>query len=167
MRFRPVLTQLEQDFIAQTANFFFSNTKQFMVENEWIEIMGEGASKMVEVTPDQIQRRVRFVPTGISETVNKEIQIGQLLRYKEVTQNDPTINRAELNKRIAELFGFKDLDKIIIPQSAPGPTQSGLSPEQQNMVRQRMMEGADPNQIKQEMLGPPPNELAGVGAENE
>ena len=29
------------------------------------------------------------------------------------------------------------------------------------------MEGADPNQIKQEMLGPPPNELAGVGAENE
>jgi len=160
MRLRPVLTNLECDFVAATARFYFSNIKQFMSESEWIEIMGDGVSKMIEVSPDQIQRRVRFVPTGITETVNKETQIGQLLRFKEVTQNDPTINRAEINKRIAELFGFKDTNKLIVAQQAApmqGPAQPGqMSPEQEQMIKQRMAEGASASQIKMEMLGPPP-----------
>lgn len=158
MRFQPVLTKIEEDYIAQAADMFFQNAKQFMSVPEWVEIMGEGATQMIQVTPEQIQRKVKFIPTGISETASKETQISQLLRYKEITQNDPTINRTELNRRIAELFGFKDIEKILVNQTAPaqGGQQSGLSPEQQNMIRQRLQEGASPEQIKAEFLGPPP-----------
>jgi hypothetical protein len=158
MRFQPVLTKIEEDYIAQSADMFFQNSKQFMSVPEWVEIMGEGVSQMIEVTPEQIQQKVKFLPTGISETSNKETQISQLLRFKEVTQNDPTINRSELNKRIAELFGFKDVNKIIIDQAQGQPDQSGLSPEQQNLIKQRLQEGASPDQIKAEFLGPPPEQ---------
>lgn len=157
MRFKPVLTKLEMDLISKTADFFFMNCKQFMTTKEWVEVMGDGAGKMVEITPDQIQRKVKFVATGISETINKETQIGQLLRFKEVTAQDPTINRTELNKRIGELFGFKDLNKLVVQQSpAGGATGGSLTAEQENMIRQRVAEGASPDQIKQELLGPAP-----------
>jgi hypothetical protein len=54
--------------------------------------------------------------------MNKEVQIGQLLRFKEVTQQDPTVNRSEINKRIGQLMGFKDLDKLLVVQQ---PVQMG------------------------------------------
>lgn len=157
MRFKPVLIKLEEDYIAKTADFFFINSKQFMATPEWVEIMGEGATKMIQVTPDQIMRKVRFIPTGVSETVNKEIQVGQLLRFKEISQNDPTINRSEINKRIAELMGFKDIEKLIVHQLPPTKAPGGLSPEQGNLIKQRLAEGANPEQIKMEMLGPAPS----------
>jgi hypothetical protein len=93
-----------------------------------------------------------FMPTGLSELLNKEVQIGQLLRFKEVTANDPTVNRAEINKRIGQLMGFKDFGALIVQQPAPN-MESGLTTQEQEMIRQRMAEGASPDQIKAEMLG--------------
>ena len=92
----------------------------------------------------------------ISETLNKETQIVQLLLFKEVSANDPTINQAELNRRIAELMGFKDIYKIIIQQQ---PVQAGpgqLSAEEQQFIQKRMQEGASEEQIMQELAGNPP-----------
>jgi len=160
MRFRPVLRKLERDYIQQIAMFFFSNLNQFMTKDEWVQVTGEqGVTKPVQVTPEDIQARVFFIPTGISETLNKEIQVGQLLRFKEITANDPTVNRAELNKRIAELLGFKDISKLLVPQ-APGPVAAGpgeqLPPQSQEIIRRRVAEGASPDEIKNEVLGPRP-----------
>ena len=155
-RFRPILRRLEVDLIQKLAMFFFSNLKQFMTEPEWVLITGKnGRVEPIEITPEQIQAKVLFVPTGISETVNKEAQINNLMRYKEITQQDPTINRQEINKRIGELFGFKDVEKLLTPMQAPAQG-TGMSPEQQYLIQQRLNEGASPDQIKQEMLGTPP-----------
>jgi len=157
MRFRPVLRKLESQLIQQLAMFFFSNLKQFMAVDEWVEITGEdGQTEPLLVSPEDIQAKVFFIPTGISETMNKEIQVGQLLRFKEVTTNDPTVNRQEINKRIAELFGFKDIQKLLTPQNQGGGEAGGLTPEQKAMIDQRKAEGADSETIKQEMLGQPP-----------
>jgi hypothetical protein len=157
MRFRPVLRNIELDGIQQLAMFYFSNARQFMTIPEWVLIVGKDGQKYnVRVTPEQIQAKIFFIPTGLSETVNKETQIGQLLRYKEITMNDPTINRTEINKRIAELFGFKDVDKLVI-QAQPMQTGPGqLDPQMQARIQQRLAEGATPQQIKQEMMGNPP-----------
>jgi hypothetical protein len=155
MRFRPVLSQMELDFIQQLAMFFFSNLKQFMTTAEWVLITGKnGEQRPILITPEQIQAKVFFIPTGISETLNKEIQVGQLLRFKEVTINDPTVNRQEINKRIAELMGFKDINKLLTPMQPA--TNAGLSPEEQQRIQQRLAEGATPEEIKREMLGEPP-----------
>lgn len=155
MRFRPVLRRLETDFIQSLAMFFFSNLKQFMPEPVWVQITGKnGELKPIRVTPQQIQSKVFFIPTGISETMNKEVQVGQLLRFKEVTVNDPTVNRQEINRRIAELFGFKDINKLLTP--AQLPTGGPLTPGDQQNIQQRMGEGATPQQIKAEMMGPRP-----------
>ncbi len=161
MRFKPVLRMMELEGIQQIAMFFFSNLQQFMTHSQWIQVVGlEGQQAPVpfQLKPEHLQAKVFFIPTGISETVNKEMQIGQLLRFKEVTVNDPTINRQEINKRIAELFGFKDVEKLLVqkPNTMPDMPQ-----DMQDRISQRMAEGADPNQIKNEMLGPRPPDQPG------
>lgn len=163
MRFRPVLRKLEIDLIQQTAMFFFSNLKQFMTEPEWIEITGKGGEvESVRITPEQIQAKVFFIPTGISETLNKEVQVGQLLRFKEITMNDPTVNRQEINKRIAELLGFKDIQKLIIPQNAqPG---GEMPVKLMEIIKRRTAEGASPEEIKEELLGTRPQDEPEGGA---
>lgn len=155
MRFRPVLRRLERDIVQQTAFFYFSNLKQFMTEDEWVMVTSDnGETQPVLVTREEIQAKVFFIPTGISETLQKEQQIGQLLRFKEITMNDPTVNRQEINRRIAEMLGFKDIHKLLVPQQQPAQVQGGfITPEIGQSIRQRIAEGANPEQIKQEFLG--------------
>jgi hypothetical protein len=158
MRFRPILQQIELDLVAALAMFYFSNMKQFMTNDEWVHVSGAGGhDQAILLRPEDIQAKVFFIPTGITETMNKEVQIGQLLKFKEVSQEDPTVNRVELNRRIAELMGFKDLDKLFVEQQ-PANNQSPLSPEQQQLIQQRLAEGASPDDIKAEIAGPPPME---------
>lgn len=154
MRFRPVLRNLEIDLVQEIAMFYFSNLKQFMTQPEWVMITGKnGMQQPILITPEQIQAKVYFIPTGISETMNKETQVSQLLRFKEITMNDPTINRQEINKRIAELMGFKDIEKIMVPQQQ----RAGVLDDQTQMqIDQRIAEGATPEQIKREFAGPRP-----------
>ena len=84
---------------------YLSHLQQFMVLPEWIKMTtNEGTEEPILVKPEQLQAKAEIIPTGISETLNKETQIGQLLRFKEVSANDPTINKRELNRRIAEFF---------------------------------------------------------------
>lgn len=157
MRFRPVLRRLEIDFIQRLAMLYFSNLKQFMTDAEWVLITGKGGEQEpVMIKPEEIQAKIFFVPTGISEVMNKETQVGQLLRFKEVTMNDPTINRQEINKRIAELMGFKDIHKLLVPQQQMQQGPQGMPPEMQQQIQQRVAEGASPEQIKMELLGPKP-----------
>jgi hypothetical protein len=159
MRFRPVLRKLEIDFIQQLAMFFFSNLKQFMTTPEWVIVTGKnGEQEPIQITPQQLQAKVMFVPTGISETLNKEIQVSQLLRFKEITAKDPTINRAEINKRIAELMGFKDVSRLLTPPMQSGGAGGVLDEETKMKMKQRLAEGATPEQIKAEFMGPPPQE---------
>jgi len=152
-RFKPVLRCMEMDGIQALAMFYFSNLKQFMTNDEWVLITGDnGATEPVQVTPQDIQAKVFFIPMGISETVNKELQVGQLLRYKELTMDDPTVNRQEINRRIAELFGFKSIEKLLTP--IPNVDEGGvLSGQNKLKIAQRLAEGASPEQIKQELMG--------------
>ena len=168
MRFRPVLRKLEIDLIQQLAMFFFSNLKQFMTQPEWVMVTGDnGQQQAIEISPEQIQAKVMFVPTGISETMNKEVQVGQLLRFKEITANDPTVNRAEINKRIAELMGFKDIQKLLTPPQQPPQGPGGLSQQEMEMIDQRKAEGASAEQIQQEMMGPEPAQEEEQGPQNQ
>jgi hypothetical protein len=156
-RFRPVLRRLETDFIQDLAFMYLSNLQQFMTTPEWISVTGEqGKKQPIMIRPEDIQAKVLFIPTGLSETLNKEVQIGQLLRFKEVSVQDPTVNRTEINKRIAELMGFKDIEKLLIPQQNNLVQPGGLAPNEQQQIRQRLSEGATPEQIRLELLGPPP-----------
>jgi hypothetical protein len=153
MRFRPVLRKMEIDFIQLLADMFLSDLQQFMTMPEWIETMStQGQPQPIELTPEMIQKKARFMPSGVSETLNKELQVGQLLRFKELTKDDPTVNRREINKRIAELMGFKDIQLILTP---PRPVTAGgpLSPEDQERINQRVNEGGDEESILAEMFG--------------
>ena len=155
MRFKPVLRSMEMDGIQRLAMFYFSNLKQFMTNEEWILITGDnGTTQPILVTPEQIQAKVFFIPMGVSETVNKEMQVAQLMRFKELTMDDPTVNRQEINKRIADLFGFKDVQKLLTPINPMG--EGGLTGQDKLKIQQRLAEGASPEQIKEELLGAPP-----------
>jgi hypothetical protein len=156
-RFKPVLRCMEMDGIQQLAMFYFSNLKQFMTNDEWILITGDnGTTEPIQVSPEDIQAKVFFIPMGVSETVNKEMQVGQLMRYKELTMDDPTVNRQEINRRIAELFGFKDVQKLLTPINMGGSDSPLMTPQNKLKIQQRLAEGATPEQIKQELMGPPP-----------
>jgi hypothetical protein len=153
MRFRPVLRKMEIDFIQLLAEMFLSDLQQFMTQAEWIDVMSSiGTPEPILLSPEMVQAKVKFMPTGVSETLNKELQIGQLLRFKELTMDDPTVNRREINKRIAELMGFKDIPLLLTP---PQPVEAGgpLSPEEQMRIQQRIGEGASDAQIEAELFG--------------
>lgn len=153
MRFRPVLRKMEIDFIQLLADMMLSDLQQFMTVPEWIESMSSmGHPQPVLLTPEMIQAKVRFMPTGVSDTLNKELQIGQLLRFKELTKDDPTVNRREINKRVAELMGFKDIPLLLTPP-APVTADGPLSPEEQMRIQQRVAEGATDEQIDSELFG--------------
>jgi hypothetical protein len=157
MRFRPVIRNIETDCIQALAMFFFSNARQFMTIPEWVQIVGEEGKKYnVRVTPEQIQAKVFFIPTGLSETVNKETAIQNLMRFRELAQQDPTINRSEINKRIGELMGFKDVDKLVIQGQPIQAGQGQLQPDEQQLIQRRLAEGATPEQVKMEMMGNAP-----------
>lgn len=164
-RFRPVLRRLEIDLIQDLSQMFLSNMQQFMTIPEWMMMTSDsGEEQPFLLTPDQIQAQAMFIPTGISETLNKEVQIGQLLRFKELSVNDPTVNRTEINKRIAELLGFKNISKLLTPPQPTVVKPGGLGLPEQQMIQQRLAEGATPEQIRTELLGvpPAPEEEAGI-----
>lgn len=157
MRFKSVLRRMETDFIQDIAEQMLSNAKQFMSFPENVIIEEEdGTRRVIQVTPQDLMAKVYFIPTGVSETLNKEMQISQLMRFKELTMDDPTINRSEINKTIAELLGLKNIQKLIVKQqqSAPGGVLTG---DEKQRIQQRLAEGASPEQIKEEMLGARPN----------
>jgi hypothetical protein len=159
MRFRASLRKMETDLIQRTAEFYFSNLNQFMTKDEWIKYTNEnGLSEQILITKQDIRAKAKFIPTGISETINKETQIGQLLRFREITANDPTVNRAEMNKRIGELIGFKEVSKLLTPPVLPSNSPT-ITPDLQMRIKQRIAEGATPEQIKMEMMGPPPGRI--------
>jgi hypothetical protein len=154
IRFRPVLRKMETDLIQQLAHIYLSNLQQFMILPEWIRTLSnDGQDEPALVSPKEIQMKVKFIPTGVSETINKEVQIGQLLRYKEITVNDRTVNQAELNRRIGELMGFKELSKLVVNQKPVRQGEGELDPETQQLIQQRLAEGASREQIKLELLG--------------
>ena len=166
MRFRPVLRKMEIDFIQLLAEMYLSDLQQFMTADEWIETTGMmGNPEPLLLTPKDIQAKVRFMPTGVSETLNKDLQVGQLLRFKELTRDDPTVNRREINKRIAELMGFKDIPKLLTP---PAPVTAGgpLSPAEQMKIQQRVNEGASNETIDAEMFGEGGNQTPNPPGQN-
>jgi hypothetical protein len=165
VRFRPILRKMEQDLISDLAQIYLSNLQQFMIVPEWVQATTvQGSDENMQVGPEDIRMRVKFIPTGVSETINKEVQIGQLLRFKEITVNDRTINQAELNRRIGELMGFKGLDKLVVNQKPVRQGLGQLPPEVQEYIQQRMAEGADQDQIMLEIQGNAPMPGGGGGA---
>lgn len=162
VRFRPILQKIENDLIADLAQIFLSHYQQFMVIPEWMKLVTDnGQSQPILIKPQDIQGKATIICTGVSESLNKETQIGQLLRFKEVSQNDQTVNQAEINKKIAELMGFKDIHKFIVNQQ---PVQAGPglpSPEEQMLIQKRLAEGATPQQIHMELLGQQPGPTSG------
>jgi hypothetical protein len=156
-RFKPVLKRLESEFIQEIANMFISNAQQFMAFPETIVVTDKnGEKKPMRITPEQLQAKVFFVATGISEAMNKESQIGQILRFKELTMQDPTVNRLEVNRDIAELLGLKNIGRYFVQEKKPLARPGGLSPDHEAIIRRRIAEGATPEQVKQELLGGPP-----------
>jgi hypothetical protein len=156
-RFKPVLKKLERDMVHELAMMYLSNLQQFMALPEWVDVTSDkGKTEPMLVRPEEIQAKVKLIPMGVSETMNREMAVGQLLRFKELTIQDPTVNRQEINKRIAEMMGFKDIEKLLTPPQALSSQPGGLSIQEQQMVQQRIAEGASPDQIKMELMGPPP-----------
>ena len=164
IRYKPILALMETSGIQRIAQIFMENDKQFMSTPQWATLTGEdGAKQPILVSPLELTARVKFAPTGMSETANKDIQVQQMLRFKELTAQDPTVNRAEINRRIGELMGLKDLDKLLAP---PERAVGQLTPDMQAQIRQRLAEGANPQQIRDELLGPKPlNKPATPGAQ--
>lgn len=160
-RFKPILRKMEVDLIRGLGMIYLSNLQQFMAVPELVQMVGED-KKLIRITPEAIQAKTHFLPSGLSEMMNKEQQIGQYMRFKEISMNDPTINRAVINKRIAKLMGLEDLDELIIDQSG-NREQGGLPPDVQERIKQRLAEGADPETIKMELLGQPPDPNADTG----
>lgn len=128
-RLKIIAKDIEGTFNKRLSQMYHELSKQFMKKKEVFDILGEdGKYYPFEVSPEDIVAKVNFRTTGVSEIVSREMQINQLLQFKQLTMNDPTIDKAEINRRIAILFGFKDLDSLI----------RKLSPEQEVQLMSMM-----------------------------
>lgn len=160
-RLKIIAKDIENSFNRPLAQMYHELSKQYLKQKEVFDVLGEdGKHYPFEVTPEQILAKVNFRTTGVSEIVNREMQINQLLQFKQLTMDDPTVNKAEINKRIAILFGFKDLDKLIREMTA----------EQEMAIRQGLGgRGGAPSTPGRSMPSPeeagrpPGEEMLGLG----
>jgi hypothetical protein len=163
-RLKIIATDIELTFNKEMAQMYHELSKQYLKERQVFDVLGEdGKYYPFEVSPEDIIAKVNFRTTGVSEIVAREMQVNQLLQFKQLTLDDPTVNKAEINKRIAILFGFKDLDKLI----------REMTPEQEMMLRQNARAGGTRSPVNRSMPSPegggrPPGEEAlGLGKSEE
>lgn len=155
-RLKINLSEIEYNLIIRTADLFCAILYQFKDTDEIIRIIwDEGKKKPVTVSPKDLLRELDFRATGMSETIAKELQIAQLLRFLEITRDDPTINRKEANKRLLYLMDIKDPEGLVQePPPTGGQAIRGISPEEGNQIRERVGAGVSPRQIKAEIGAP-------------
>lgn len=76
----------------------------------------------VTVTKDQIQGEFWYdIEPGSMEYRNEDLRKQQLLKFYEMTAGDPTINRRNLNMKMAKELELEPTDVIIPPDQMPKP----------------------------------------------
>lgn len=169
-RLKPDLKMQELQGVKVVANRFHMLLRQFGVKEELIELLASEdelkrfkLEKMMQIDPKRLIGKADFYCTGLSEFLEKEQMIEKLLKFREITQNDPTINIQEVNRRIANLMGFPDIEKLVNPlplqPQTAGQTPPGAPPLPGQPFQPDLPAGL-PSQIPQALEGGiPPEEL--------
>lgn len=136
-KLRPDLSMMEMMGIRRMADRGLLLTRQFMTQNEAIELVASqdqlkqfNLRKIYTMTPKEIIGSVRFFCTGLSESMDKLQNIDKLIKYAEMTSKVPAMqqitNYQAIAKRIALWLGFEDVGEFIQQTPPMMPNASGI-----------------------------------------
>lgn len=111
-----------EQFVVEIAGKLSQLCQQNMDEQLAIEIAGPNGIEWLNVTKEEIQGEFYFdIEPGVMEYKNEAIRRSQLLRFMELTQNDPNSNRRYLIGKLAKELDLDPTEAIVAEDQMPKP----------------------------------------------
>lgn len=119
---KAMRTKLWEQYVVEIFAKLAQLCQQNMDEAVAIEIAGQQGVEWLHVTKDQIQGDYFFdIEPGVMEYKNEDLRKQQLLKFAELSQGDPNVNRRALLGRLADLLDLQPEDVILAPNQIPPP----------------------------------------------
>jgi len=96
--------------------------QQNMSQAVAVQIAGPQGTEWLNVTKEEIQGEFYFdIEPGIMEYENEALRKQQLLKFAEITNGDPNVNRRNLVGKIAKELDMVPEDVMVPPDQMPQP----------------------------------------------
>jgi hypothetical protein len=108
-----------EQYVVEIAGKLSQLCQQNMQEALAVEIAGQDGVEWLNVSPEQIQGEFYYdIEPGTMEYKNEALRKSQLLRFLEITNGDPNVNRRYLIGRVAHEFDLPP-DQAMAPEMPP------------------------------------------------
>ena len=119
---KSMKSRMLEQFVVRMAAKLAQLCQQNMDEKVAIEIAGPKGIEWLEVNKDQIQGEFWYdIEPGNMQYKNQALRQQQLLKFLELTQNDPNANRRYLISQMADELDLSPEDAIVPPEGLPKP----------------------------------------------
>ena len=115
-------SKLWEQYIVEIAGKLAQLCQQNMSQEIAIQIAGQNGTEWLKVNKEEIQGEFYFdIEPGIMEYKNEALRKQQLLKFAEITNGDPNVNRRNLVGKIAKELDMVPEDVMVDPKEMPQP----------------------------------------------
>jgi hypothetical protein len=119
---KAMRTKLWEQYVVEIFAKMAQLCQQNMDESVAIQIAGPQGIEWLHVTKEEIQGDYFFdIEPGVMEYKNEDMRKQQLLKFAELSQGDPNVNRRALLMKLADLLDMQPEDVILSPDQIPPP----------------------------------------------
>ena len=119
---KAMRTKLWEQYVVEIFAKLAQLCQQNMDEQVAIQVAGEQGIEWLHVSKDDIQGDFFFdIEPGVMEYKNEDLRKQQLLKFAELSQGDPNVNRRALLGRLADFLDLQPEDVILTPDQIPPP----------------------------------------------
>lgn len=111
-----------EQYVVEIAGKLAQLCQQNMSQPLAVQIAGEQGIEWLTVSPEDIKGEFYFdIEPGIMEYKNEALRKQQLLKFAEITNGDPNVNRRNLVGKIAKELDMVPEDVMVPPDQMPQP----------------------------------------------
>lgn len=119
---KAMRTKLWEQYVVEVFAKLAQLCQQNMDESVAVQIAGQQGVEWLHITKEQIQGDYFFdIEPGVMEYKNEDLRKQQLLKFAELSQGDPNVNRRALLMKLADLLDMQPEDVILTPDQIPPP----------------------------------------------
>ncbi|OPZ94951.1 MAG: hypothetical protein BWY74_00162 [Firmicutes bacterium ADurb.Bin419] len=153
-RFQHKIQLFEDYTLKKLGNMVLALYQQHLTDEKILKIFGENGMEFERLTPEDLLGQYDAMPeAGSSAPDDEQTTKEQLMNFYMLVKDDPMWNKTELAKKVAEKFGFKNVELILNNDGG------GMGDE---IAMMQQLQGAAPQPTQPEAAAPPEVEGAGL-----